>query len=127
MQRPNPIATKRRALGDITNNYVEESKDAGVKKTSHQAFAPMVDIPRTMETVEEFVAQVDDRIYMQRPSDEIDARDAGNPILATTYVEQMYAGFMTQEKKCMVNSSYMSNQPYVNERMRAILVDWLVS
>ena len=63
---------------------------------------------------------------MSRLSDDIDARDADNPLLCATYVNDMYDIFMEIEKKFAVNPNYMSAQQFINERMRVILVDWLV-
>jgi hypothetical protein len=114
-------APKRRALGDITNAFTngDESKDNAAKKpTSHLAHVPDIQI--------KVVDTVSDRDYMRRESDDIDARDANNPLLATCYVNEMYNHFGVLEKKYSVSPSYMSNQSNVNERMRAILVDWLV-
>ena len=70
---------------------------------------------------------VSDRAYMLRPSDDIDSRDAGNPLLVSTYVNETYEHFSESERKYQVKGNYMSNQPYINDRMRCILVDWLVS
>lgn len=110
---------KRRVLGDITNSTSnDEVRSTGLGKKA-------VVVPAAMVLSEE--ATVSDRPYMQRPSDDIDARDVGNPVLVSTYVDEMYEHFGDSEKKYMVNSNYMASQPYVNERMRTILVDWLVS
>lgn len=67
------------------------------------------------------------RPYMDRPSDDIDARDADNPLLVTEYVNEMYDIFSTMEKDLAVSATYMSKQQSINEKMRTILVDWLVS
>ena len=66
------------------------------------------------------------RPYMRRDADNIDARDGQNPLQCTAYVHDMYELFYEQERALQVSPSYMEVQPYVNERMRAILVDWLV-
>jgi len=70
----------------------------------------------------------DDRAYMARPVDDIDARDSENPLLCTEYVNQMYALFREAEKKpsFLPVPTYMERQTLVNEKMRTILVDWLV-
>jgi cyclin B len=75
---------------------------------------------------EHMTTDCDDRFYMQRPSDDIDVRDEGNPLHCTSYINQMYDIFGMIEKEKKVNHEYMANQPYVNDRMRSILVDWLV-
>ena len=118
-------ATKRRVLGDITNAFSsEESKEANAAKkpTSNLAHVPEIRI----EVDEEISPVRDDRDYMRRESDDIDARDSGNPLLATCYVNEMYTNFGVLEKKYAVNPDYMSDQPFINERMRIILIDWLV-
>jgi hypothetical protein len=127
---------KRRALGDITNSFApDENKDIVLKKpiiTTASNNVPSMEIsePAHPEFDEEDTAMqeaVDDRVYMQRPHDDIDSRDSLNPVLATSCVVEMYTHFHEAEMKFAVNSVYMSSQPFVNERMRAILIDWLVS
>jgi len=59
-------------------------------------------------------------------ADDIDARDSDDPLCATTYVQDMYKLFRSKEVSTSVRPLYMENQPYINQRMRSILVDWLV-
>ena len=68
------------------------------------------------------------RSYMARPEVDIDARDLDNPLLCTEYVNQMYALFREAEKSESLRffSDYMPTQPHITEKMRSILVDWLV-
>jgi len=58
--------------------------------------------------------------------DNIDERDKEDPLCATAYVEEMYNTFREKEETTSVRPLYMESQKYINERMRAILVDWLV-
>mmetsp|Transcript_3134 Transcript_3134/g.5830 ORF Transcript_3134/g.5830 Transcript_3134/m.5830 type:complete len:383 (+) Transcript_3134:182-1330(+) len=58
--------------------------------------------------------------------DNIDERDANDPLCATDYVQDMYQHFRLKEVTTSVRPLYMENQPHINERMRSILVDWLV-
>lgn len=58
--------------------------------------------------------------------DNIDDRDADDPLCATDYVQDMYQHFRTKEMATSVRPLYMENQTHINERMRSILVDWLV-
>jgi cyclin B len=129
--KPAGNTTKRRALGDITNAYVaDESKDKAAKKASMAAPPAAMAVEQQESTAcdvdEPLEEDLDARSYMQRPSDDIDSRDAGNPVLATAYVCEMYDYFISLEKQFALDENYMSKQPYVNERMRCILVDWLV-
>lgn len=63
---------------------------------------------------------------MQRPADDIDFRDIDNPVLCTSYVNDMYKLFNIMERQAAVDSNYMSSQKFLNASMRSILVDWLV-
>ena len=125
-------ATGRRALGDITNSYATgEGSGRSVKKPMLTAPSTQLidsETPRNGTTVMEDVESmdVDDRFYMNREADNIDARDGGNPLLCTTYVNEMYQSFLVQERDLKVNANYMASQPHVNEYMRSILIDWLV-
>mmetsp|Transcript_9146 Transcript_9146/g.11441 ORF Transcript_9146/g.11441 Transcript_9146/m.11441 type:complete len:349 (+) Transcript_9146:2-1048(+) len=58
--------------------------------------------------------------------DDIDERDANDPLCATEYVQDMYKHFRSKEVTTSVRPIFMENQPHINERMRSILVDWLV-
>jgi len=80
----------------------------------------------TMEMQTETVSDPN-RPYMDRPSDDIDSRDADNPLLVTEYVNEMYEIFSAMEKEQAVSPDYMAKQQSINEKMRTILVDWLVS
>ena len=113
---------KRRALGDITNAYAEEEPRDGVVK---KFLAPTISQETTMN--DEMTVTSDSRQYMQRPCDEIDSRDNDNPLLVTCYVNEIYDHFNALEKEFRVNSNYMAKQEFINDKMRGILVDWLVS
>ncbi|CAJ1946302.1 unnamed protein product [Cylindrotheca closterium] len=64
--------------------------------------------------------------YQYGPADNIDERDAEDPLCATDYVQDMYQHFRGKEALTSVRPVFMENQPHINERMRSILVDWLV-
>jgi len=123
-------AAKRRQFGrDITNSTVDVPiYDKEVFKPSF----PPAPAAATMARVDDIMldgltSSNEDRTYMDRPSDDIDARDVDNPLLCTDYVNQMYDNFAVMEKEFALSPDYMSKQSFINEKMRAILCDWLVS
>lgn len=59
-------------------------------------------------------------------TDNIDERDRDDPLCATAYVQEMYEYFREKEATTSVRPDFMERQAHINERMRAILVDWLV-
>ncbi|XP_073222884.1 G2/mitotic-specific cyclin S13-7-like isoform X4 [Cicer arietinum] len=56
---------------------------------------------------------------------DIDAGDANNELAAVEYIEDIYKFYKIIENESRPHD-YMDSQPEINERMRAILVDWLV-
>lgn len=124
------LANKRtRTFGrDLTNanGTGEVSGTSKVSKSSSES-APVQVQDVDVNVEEEDVQMDEERPYMSRPSDDIDARDVDNPLLCTEYVNEMYDLFSGLERDVALNPEYMSQQPYINEKMRAILCDWLVS
>uniref|UniRef100_A0A0E0KTY7 Uncharacterized protein n=1 Tax=Oryza punctata TaxID=4537 RepID=A0A0E0KTY7_ORYPU len=57
---------------------------------------------------------------------DIDSADSGNPLAATEYVEELYKFYRENEELSCVQPDYMSSQGDINEKMRAILIDWLI-
>lgn len=118
---PKPMVSRRRALGDITNATNDDAKDVVAKKP--QFIAPSnADIMDTQDNA----SVATDRTYMNRMCDDIDARDSDNPLLVASCVNEIYENFSIIEKEFRVDDKYMMKQDYINEKMRSILVDWLV-
>ncbi|XP_047971789.1 G2/mitotic-specific cyclin-2-like [Salvia hispanica] len=57
---------------------------------------------------------------------DIDGGDAKDPLAVVDYVEDLYASYKKMESSSCVSPCYMSQQFDINERMRAILIDWLI-
>jgi len=116
-------------LGDITNAVVDDDvRSAANNKKPLFAIATQSHTTEQRE-LEKASSQnhiADDREYMQRVIDDIDGRDADNPLLVTCYVNELYDHFNELEKEFRVSSTYMAKQEFVNDKMRCILVDWLV-
>ncbi|XP_073001468.1 cyclin-B2-2-like isoform X2 [Typha latifolia] len=57
---------------------------------------------------------------------DIDSSDSNNPLAVVDYVDDIYNFYRQTEDSSCVCPNYMSNQFDINEKMRAILIDWLV-
>ncbi|XP_078163362.1 cyclin-B2-1-like isoform X2 [Carex rostrata] len=57
---------------------------------------------------------------------DIDSADAKNPLKVVDYVEDIYETYRNIEETSCVDSDYMATQPDINDRMRAILINWLI-
>lgn len=56
---------------------------------------------------------------------DIDAGDVNNELAVLEYVEDIYTFYKIAENESRIHD-YMDSQPEINERMRAILIDWLI-
>ncbi|KAH7435034.1 hypothetical protein KP509_06G046300 [Ceratopteris richardii] len=63
---------------------------------------------------------------LEDPVTNIDADDVGNQLAVVDYVEDIYSFYRKCEHQSCVSPSYMDQQVHINERMRAVLVDWLI-
>ncbi|KAL3639665.1 G2/mitotic-specific cyclin-2 [Castilleja foliolosa] len=57
---------------------------------------------------------------------DIDADDANNDLAVVEYIEEMYTFYKSVENEGRAYNNYIDSQPEINEKMRAILIDWLV-
>ncbi|EPS68905.1 hypothetical protein M569_05861, partial [Genlisea aurea] len=57
---------------------------------------------------------------------DIDDPDKKNPLAVTEYIDEIYRYYKRVECLTCVPPKYMEKQSDINERMRAILIDWLI-
>lgn len=57
---------------------------------------------------------------------DIDAADVNDPLAVCEYVDGIYDHLRAYETKWLPSPDYMRAQTDINEKMRAILIDWLV-
>ncbi|KAJ8567703.1 hypothetical protein K7X08_019911 [Anisodus acutangulus] len=57
---------------------------------------------------------------------DIDGDDAKNPLAAVEYVEDLFANYRKMEGYGCASPNYMAQQFDITERMRSILIDWLI-
>lgn len=62
----------------------------------------------------------------QRRIEDVDMADMKDPLAAADFVKYIFKSYRNTEQKVRVSSSYMSRQQDINEKMRSILIDWLV-
>ena len=80
-------------------------------------------IPSVVQTEESYEVEMVDLVD---PMSNIDESDAGDPMAVSEYIQDSYILYKTRENFSCVPHDYMSQQSEINERMRAILIDWLI-
>lgn len=122
------VRGSRKVLGDITgvqgNKVVEVKKEGGkLAKLSTKVEALQVkDEEETMETDQ--CMEVESRLLPPGVTD-IDSKDIDNPQLCSEYALETFAYLRGLEGHSRVKENHLAGQ-LTNERMRAVLVDWLV-
>lgn len=126
----NTNAGARRALGDISNNTA-----SGVHKVTKQfsdlsANASHRPSPPVANTRSASRPSSRGRVAPAAPNVQtwvdIDKDDSSNPQACVEYVNDIYQHFFATEGKAGPSANYISKQADINEKFRAILVDWLV-
>jgi hypothetical protein len=116
----------------LESRDVESSTNAANSISVNPIFQPMnmnaAQLPQAAELRNFLIGVNDDVLSYQYsgPADDIDERDSEDPLCVTSYVQDMYEHFRQKEVSTSVRPVYMEDQQYINERMRSILVDWLV-
>lgn len=73
---------------------------------------------------ESYTAYMEGRAAAEIP--DIDALDRENPLAVTEYVNDIFSYWFRVEPDTQVAPNYMLIQTDINDKMRAILIDWLV-
>ncbi|KAK9756668.1 hypothetical protein RND81_01G113500 [Saponaria officinalis] len=90
------------------------------------------DVPMFVQHTEAMLEEIDcmaEEVEMEDIDElvlDIDSCDKDNPLAVTEYIDDIYAYYKKVESSSCVPSTYMDVQPDINERMRAILIDWLI-
>ncbi|KAM3362892.1 Cyclin-B2-4 [Capsicum chinense] len=89
-------------------------------------------VPMSLEKTETVVSDDKDQMEVEMEDIfaedviDIDGADAKNPFAAVEYVDDLFANYRKMEVYGCASPSYMAQQVDINERMRSILIDWLI-
>ncbi|GMH04664.1 hypothetical protein Nepgr_006504 [Nepenthes gracilis] len=90
-------------------------------------------VPMFVQHTEAMLAEIDrmdEEVEMEDIDEEldldIDSCHKNNPLAATEYVDDIYAYYKKAESAGRIPPNYMELQGDINERMRGILIDWLI-
>ncbi|MCL7025969.1 hypothetical protein MKW94_000803 [Papaver nudicaule] len=76
---------------------------------------------------EAMLDEIDQMVYIvEEVVMDIDSSDKKNPLAFVDYIEDIYAHHRNTENSSCVSPSYMTHQFDINEKMRGILIDWLI-
>uniref|UniRef100_A0A7N0V5Z7 Cyclin N-terminal domain-containing protein n=2 Tax=Kalanchoe fedtschenkoi TaxID=63787 RepID=A0A7N0V5Z7_KALFE len=104
-------------LLDCNNIILIDSDD---DDPDHDSPVPM------LEEIDKMVEEVEMSDAAEEGVINIDSPDKKQPLAAVDYVDDMYKYYKKVEITGSVPPNYMSRQPDINDRMRGILIDWLI-
>lgn len=120
-----PDEKHQKALSSTRNNndqMAHEVEDSVEVDMEDQMTSELTG-PSVVQTEECCEVEMEDSVD---PMSDIDEADAGDPMAVSEYVQDIYSLYKTRENLSCVPQDYMSQQLDINERMRAILIDWLI-
>ncbi|KAI3665276.1 hypothetical protein L6452_43900 [Arctium lappa] len=124
----------RKLAAQIANKKQCFPEDVLKPKQATESFKVWEDVedqpvPMSLEKTEpqKDLMEVEMEDIFVEPVVDIDISDTKNPLAVVEYVEDLYAHYRKMESYGMVSPNYMlTQQSDINERMRAILIDWLI-
>ncbi|CAI0382118.1 unnamed protein product [Linum tenue] len=120
------LATKQDSKPQV--ELKDESQDISIIDAEEEDFAfsePMF-VQHTEAMLEEIDRMEVEKEEGQDSVVDIDACDKNNPLAVTEYINDLYTFYRKSEVTSAVSPRYMANQFDINERMRGILIDWLI-
>ncbi|KAJ4824713.1 G2/mitotic-specific cyclin-1 [Turnera subulata] len=119
-QKPSVPSTNR--FGDCIFKDEEDVKE-------HSENPVPMSLEQTETSAEEELNPMEvemEDIIEEEPIINIDGPDAKNPLAVVDYIDDMFAYYRRMESFSCVSTEYMGQQFDINEKMRAILIDWLI-
>ncbi|KAH7567031.1 hypothetical protein ACOSP7_011272 [Xanthoceras sorbifolium] len=120
--KPEPEEVKKPALSISSSSEFEDCTIIDVE-----------DVPMFVQHTEAMLEEIDrmeEEVEMEDVDEEsvvdIDMGDKGNPLAVVEYIDDIYNFYRKAESSSCVSTNYMAQQFDVNERMRGILIDWLI-
>ncbi|CAL0331962.1 unnamed protein product [Lupinus luteus] len=124
-----------RAEGNKKSNFgISNSDDFGQcifidepsKSMEDQTVAMSLEQTEAMLSEPDHMEEIEMEDIDEEPLLDIDNNDANNPLAVVDYVGDLYAHYRKIESASCVSPNYMAEQFDINERMRAVLIDWLI-
>ncbi|XP_019423552.1 PREDICTED: G2/mitotic-specific cyclin-2-like isoform X2 [Lupinus angustifolius] len=114
-----PVSNSNGSENTVITEDELKSLAAQPAPMSLEQSGPIYSDPYQMEEVEmEDISEV--------PILDIDSCDVNNPLAAVEYIKDLHSYYRRVESISRVSPDYMAQQFDINEKMRAILIEWLI-
>ncbi|ANM67659.1 Cyclin B2;2 [Arabidopsis thaliana] len=107
--------------------FIDEEEEKNEEVTLDQPMPMSLEEPYIeFDPMEEEVEMEDMEEEQEEPVLDIDEYDANNSLAAVEYVQDLYDFYRKTERFSCVPLDYMAQQFDISDKMRAILIDWLI-
>ncbi|OAY22518.1 cyclin-B2-4 [Manihot esculenta] len=117
---------------DISVPVSGDSEDCSIIEVENYKSNDDFSVPMFVQHTEAMLEEIDrmDEVEMEDVVEEafvdIDSCDKKNPLAVVEYIDDLYNFYKKAESSSCAPPSYMGQQFDINERMRGILIDWLI-
>uniref|UniRef100_A0A7N0UMG3 Cyclin-like domain-containing protein n=1 Tax=Kalanchoe fedtschenkoi TaxID=63787 RepID=A0A7N0UMG3_KALFE len=137
----NDAVLHKNVLNPVTRNYAAQvasnhqkrslygSGKHDVENVEEFENAKDIEVPIYVRHTEAMMDEIDSMDEVDMEEDhimDIDICDVKNELSVVEYVDDIYSFYRKSENASFVAHTYMAGQSDINERMRAILIDWLI-
>ncbi|KAH7850386.1 hypothetical protein Vadar_032143 [Vaccinium darrowii] len=125
-KRPIPEETKK-----LVQSVPAESEDWTIIDVDDYKADTAFPVPSFVQHTEALLDEIDQmevetEDVCDEPVVDIDGNDKKNPLAVVEYIDDIYSYYKKVESSSCVLPNYMAQQFDLNERMRGILIDWLI-
>ncbi|XVE56277.1 hypothetical protein DITRI_Ditri03aG0225700 [Diplodiscus trichospermus] len=129
-QQIKPEEIKKPVQSVLVSN---ESEDCTIIDVDDLKASSDFDVPMFVQHTEAMMEEIErmeevemEDVDEQEPVLDIDSSDKKNPLAVVEYIDDLYKFYKKAECTACVPPNYMAHQYDINERMRGILIDWLI-
>lgn len=121
-------ATRLKALQTVPINNVASKPKVEIKKDSKSKMDIEVDLSHKIDALKHEQEELKKRALASKLKghDDLDAEDKDDPLMISTYVEEVFSYMRELEIKTLPKPNYMDNQSELKWQMRSLLVDWII-
>ncbi|CAN0927411.1 CYCB2-4 [Linum grandiflorum] len=109
-------------VNELQDCPIADAEDFSAPMFVQHTEAMLVEIDLMEEVEMEDVAEEEE----EESVEDIDSSDKKNPLAVVEYIDDLYTFYRKSEVSSSVAPNYMEQQIDINERMRGILIDWLI-
>ncbi|CAB4291000.1 unnamed protein product [Prunus armeniaca] len=121
------LETKKLSSSTANSSCLVDCEIVDVEDNEDEACdAPVPMFVKHTEAMLDEIDRMEEDEDVEEPVMDIDSCGLKDPLNVVEYIDDIYAHYRKTEKSSCISPSYMAHQPDINEKMRAILIDWLI-